>query len=165
MNKYLLILSILASTNGFAEINKWVDSENRVHYSDRPPPADAKVSTPAKSKTPDSLTNSTGDNPEDKTDAVPSSAPAASKTIAEREAELKKAQKAKLEAAEKAAKKKADDDVIKANCKGAQDNLRVLDTGIRMVEIDAKGEQSYIDDAQRQQRIDKAKKDISTYCK
>jgi hypothetical protein len=34
-----------------------------------------------------------------------------------------------------------------------------------MVEVDAKGERSYLDDTQRQQRIVKAQQDISTLCK
>ena len=33
------------------------------------------------------------------------------------------------------------------------------------MEVDAKGERYYIDDTQRQQRIDKAQQDISNYCK
>jgi hypothetical protein len=33
------------------------------------------------------------------------------------------------------------------------------------VEIDAKGERSFIDDQQREQRIEKTQKDISNYCK
>ena len=34
-----------------------------------------------------------------------------------------------------------------------------------MVEIDANGERSYIDDTQRQQRIEKAQQEISNLCK
>ena len=93
------------------------------------------------------------------------SAPAAPKTTAEREAELKKAQQAKKEAADKAAKEQARIEAEKANCAAAQQNLRVLQEGMRMVEIDAKGERSYLDDEQRRQRIEKAQQDIKTYCK
>jgi len=36
---------------------------------------------------------------------------------------------------------------------------------MRMVEIDAKGERSYLDDEQRRQRIEKVQQDIKIYCK
>lgn len=150
MIKYLLLLLILTSTNAFAEINKWVDSNGKVHYSDQPPPPDAKPKTLRSfSDTQDSASSSV----------------AATKTIAEREADLKKEQKAKNETADKAAQKKAVADAQKANCDAAQQNMRALQDGIRMMEINAKGERSYLDDAQREQRLAKAQKDISTYCK
>ena len=38
MGKFLLILLMLASANSFAEVNKWIDDQGRVHYSDQPPP-------------------------------------------------------------------------------------------------------------------------------
>jgi hypothetical protein len=40
-----------------------------------------------------------------------------------------------------------------------------MQEGMRMVEIDAKGERSYLDDEQRRQRIEKAQQDIKAYCK
>lgn len=163
MNKYLLILLMLACANVFAEVNKWVDKNNQVHYSDQPPPSDAKISIPGKSKT--SRSASDTEDSADSNAAAPASAPAAPKTIAEREAELKKAQKDKQEAADKDARKQAEEKTIKANCAAAQQNLRGLKEDIRIVEIDASGERSYLDDNQRQQRIEKAQKDISTYCK
>ena len=150
MIKYLLLLLILTSTNAFAEINKWVDSNGKVHYSDQPPPPDVKPKTLRSfSDTQDSASSSV----------------AAPKTIAEREAEMKKAQKTKKEADDKASQKKAIADAQQASCNIAQQNLRALQDGIRMVEIDAKGERSFLDDQQREQGIAKAEKDISNYCK
>lgn len=149
MKKFLLILLILASANAFAGLSKWVDADGKVHYSDQPPPANVKAKT----------LRVTSDA------AAPASAPAAPKTVAEREAELKKAQQAKKEAADKAAKEQERIDAEKAYCVAAQQNLRALQDGIRMVEIDAKGERSYLDDEQRRQRIEKVQQDIKTYCK
>jgi hypothetical protein len=150
MTKYLLILLILTSTNALAAINKWVDSDGKVHYSDQPPPPDVRPKTLRL----DADTQDTA-----------GSGVSAPKTIAEREAELKKAQKEKKEAADKAAQKQSVTDAQQASCNIAQQNLRALQDGIRMVEIDAKGERTFIDDQQREQRIGKAQKDISTYCK
>ena len=150
MSKFLLILLMFASTNTFATINKWVDEQGQVHYSDRLPPPEAKSET---------LRSATG------TQDSASSSTAATKTIAEREAELKKEKAEKQSAADKAAQKKATEDALRANCATAQENLRSLQSGVRIMEINVNGERSYIDDAQRQQRIAKAQQDIKDYCK
>ncbi len=151
MKKILLTLLFLASANASAALIKWVDAEGKVHYSDQPPPPNVKAETLRVPSVPEA--------------PAAASAPAAPKTVAEREAELKKAQQAKKEAADKSAKEQARKDAEKAQCEAAQQNLRALQEGMRMVEIDAKGERSYLDDEQRRQRIEKAQQDIGTYCK
>ncbi|WP_435627016.1 DUF4124 domain-containing protein [Candidatus Ferrigenium straubiae] len=157
MKKILLTLLVLASANAFAGLSKWVDANGKVHYSDEPPPPNVKVE---KLRLP-----SAAEAPVSTSGVAATSAPAGPKTIAEREAEMKKAQQAKKEAADKAAKEQARVDAEKVNCAAAQQNLRVLQEGMRLVEIDAKGERSYLDDNQRRQRIEKAQQDINTYCK
>ena len=148
MGKYLLILLMLATTNTFAAIIKWVDDQGQVHYSDQvPPPGTASKSL--RQDSPDS----------------PGSNPSAAKSLAEREADLKRAKAENQSAADKAAQQKAALDALKANCATAQENLRALQSGVRIMEIDANGERSYIDDSERQQRIEKAQQDISNYCK
>jgi hypothetical protein len=150
MSKFLLTLLMLASTSTFAEINKWVDDQGQVHYSDRLPPPDVKPKT---------LRSIAG------TQDSASSGAAATKTIAEREAELKKDKAQKQAEADKSTQKKATEDALRANCANAQENLRALQSGVRIMEIGADGERSYIDDTQRQQRMDKVQQDISNYCK
>ena len=152
MKKFLLILLMLASTTAFAGLSKWVDADGKVHYSDQPPPANVKAKT--------LRVTSEAAAPMSASGVAAASAPAAPKTIAEREAELRKVQQAKKEAADKAAQEPE-----KAYCDAAQQNLRVLQEGMRMVEIDAKGERFYLDDEQRRQRIEKAQQGIKTYCK
>lgn len=157
MKIFLLIILMLINTSTFAELNKWVDADGKVHYSDQPPPANVKAKT--------LRITSDAAAPVGASGVAAASAPATPKTIAEREAELKKAQLAKKEAADKAAQEQARIETEKANCAAAQQNLRALQDGTRMVEIDAKGERSYLDDEQRRQRIEKAQQDIKTYCK
>ena len=157
MKNILLILLTLVSASSFAGLNKWVDANGRVHYSDQPPPANIEATTLRfTSSAKDSATES---------GAAASSAPAAPKTIAEREAELKKAQQAKKEAADRVAQEQAEAEASKADCIAARKNLSMLQEGIRMMEIDDKGERYYLSDEQRQQRIAKTQQDISTYCK
>lgn len=149
MKNYLLLLLMLSSGTAVAGLNKWVDEHGKVHYSDQPPPVNVQA------KTLRSAPSAT----------AAASAPAAAKTYAEREAELKKAQKAKQEAAALAAQEQAQKDENKARCAAAQQNLRNLQVGTRVVEFDANGERTYLDDEQRQQRIAKTQRDISDSCK
>jgi hypothetical protein len=150
MGKFLLILLILASTNTFAAISKWVDDQGRVHYSDRPPPPGTQQNLLREdSNTQDSASSGASD----------------AKTIAEREAELKKENAGKQAEADKAAQKQAAEDARKASCDSARENLRALQSGLRVMTVNANGEKSYMDDKERQQRIDKANKAISDYCK
>ena len=157
MDKYLLICLMLVSTSAISALNKWVDANGQVHYSDIPPPPDknTKILRAAPGIT---GSRSAGES-------TASSAPAAPKTIAEREIELKKTQQAKKEAADKSAKIQADAEANKAYCSTLQKNLRALQEGIRMVELDANGNQFFIDDEQRQQRIAKTQQDINSSCK
>ena len=86
----LVLLSCL-SLSAQAGLNKWVDENGKVHYSDSPP-MDAKV---------ESVRNVTGKGQE--------SAPAdySSKSYSQREAELHKARQEKKEASEKSAREAA----------------------------------------------------------
>jgi len=162
MNKYLLVILMLVSANAFPSLIKWVDADGQVHYSDVPPPPDARTKI-LRSTSNKSGTDSTNDT-------TPAESPAAGssgepKSAVEREAELKKAQQEKKEAAEKAAKEQAKTDEKKAYCDSLNQNLRTLQQGVRIVEVDAKGERSFLEDEQRQQRIAKVQQDISTNCK
>jgi hypothetical protein len=150
MNRYLLFFMLLCCTNTFAAISKWVDADGQVHYSDEPPPSNVKQKML---------------RADDTQGAQGASSVAAPKTIAEREAELKKSALAKKEAADKAAQDQAAAAAKQANCANAQQNLRTLQSGIRIMETDASGQPGYIDDAERNQRVAKAQSDISTYCK
>ena len=153
----LMVLLMMFGFNAYAEINKWVDEKGRVHYSDQPPPVSIK--------TKQLHTSSGSSDPADTSGATASSEPAAPKTIAEREAELRKAQQAKKEAADKAAKEQANEEAGKEYCAQARLSLKALQEGMRIAQIDANGERSYLDDEQRQQRIAKTQQDISKHCK
>jgi len=157
MNRYLMIFLMLASTNGYGAISKWVDSDGNVHYSDQAPSSETKAKILRSTPDTEGTTGASG--------ITATSAPAAPKTLAEKDAELKKKQKEKQEAADKIGKEQATAEATKAYCTTAQQNLRTLQEGIRMVEVGADGKRSYMDDSQRQQRIEKTQEDIKTYCK
>lgn len=156
MKKHLLFLLLLLSLPVEAALNKWVDANGHVHYSDQPPPATVKAKV-LRSTTSTDLMPSSGE-------VGASSAPAAAKTYAEKEAELKKAQKAKQEAEAKSAEEQSRTEARKSACASAQQNLRTLQDGMRIVEIGANGERSFVSDEQRQQRIAQTQKDVAAYC-
>lgn len=150
---FLFMFSIF-SVNGHAGINKWVDENNQIHYSDQPPPSNAKA-TPLRAQ------------PE--SGPVAAIAPAASevtapKTLAEREAEFRKAQKAKEEQEKKEAKQKEEAQARQRYCEDARSNQLTLENSRRISTYDSKGELVYMDDATRNQRMEEVRKAISKHC-
>ncbi|HEX5364954.1 MAG TPA: DUF4124 domain-containing protein [Gallionella sp.] len=145
MNKYLLIFLMLCGTNAYAEIHRWVDDHGKVHYTDQPPVG--------------------VDATELRSAPAPGSAPAAAKTFAEREADLKKAQQTKKEADARAAQKQANAEAEKYNCSVAQQALLSLKSGRRVAEYDANGERSFLGESELQQRTAKAQEEVAKWCK
>ncbi len=143
-----LLLFGLLSFNAHGEVKKWVDHDGRVHYSDQPPPANTKATPLITTATP----------------ATAASAVAAPKSLAERDAEYKKAQKAKEEAAQKTAQQQEEARTKQKFCADARTNLKILEDSSHIMDYDAKGERGFLDDAARQQRIEEARKAISTNC-
>lgn len=151
MKRYLPVCLLLLSFSAHSALHKWVDADGNVHYSDETPPANVKAQRLKAQSAPAAATSSSG---------VP-----ATKTVAEREAEYKKAQKAKQEAEQKSAMQQEEILAKQKNCEAAQQNLNALETGAPMVTYNAKGERSFLDDNTRKQRIEAARKTISTDCK
>ncbi|MBU0688557.1 MAG: DUF4124 domain-containing protein [Gammaproteobacteria bacterium] len=143
----LLLLGFI-SLSAQAGLNKWVDENGKVHYSDSPP-MDAKV---------ESVRNVTGKGQE----AAP--VDYSSKSYSQREAELKKARQEKKEASEKSASESAQQQERKRNCAAAQENLRALESGTRLVTYDEKGEKRFMDDAERAQRLNSARDAVKGNC-
>ncbi len=150
MKYCMAILLTLASFNALAGLTKWVDSQGVVHYTDGPPPPNVKaqnLNAPSTSA------------------GIPAaSSPAAPKTIYEQEAEMNKEKKAREEAAQKAAKKQQEDAQKQQACEQARSQLQTLQNSPRVVTYDANGQPSYLDDTQRQQRIEEAQAAVSNYC-
>lgn len=157
MKTFSLLLLLLISAISFAGPNKWVDEDGKVVYSDQLPPANVEAT---ELRFISGAADAAGGD-----ETAASGVPVAPKTIAEREAELRKAQRERKEVADKAAQEQADAEALREDCRAVRKNLSMLQEGMRMVEIDDKGEPYYLDDAQRQQRIVRAQKDIGTFCK
>jgi hypothetical protein len=149
MKLSLAICLLLTSFNSHAALNKWVDADGKVHYSDTPP-TDVKVKTLRSSAAPDAIT--------------PVSGVAAQKSLAEREAEWKKSQKTKEESAQKATQEKESAVVRQKNCEIARNNLATLENSPSIVTYNEKGERILMDDASRKQNTEEARKAVNSYC-
>jgi len=149
MKHSLAICLLLTSFSSHAALNKWVDTDGKVHYSDTAP-ADVKVKTLRSSVAPDAIT--------------PVSGVAAPKSLAEREAEWKKSQKSKEEATKKAAQEQEAALVKQKKCEIARNNLATLENSPAIVTYNEKGERAFMGDAARKQNIDEARKTVSSFC-
>jgi hypothetical protein len=167
------VMAIVFSMSAMAQY-QWLDASGRKVFSDQPPPANipakrilqqpgkaAATSSSATSDDSAAKTNADLDPNDPKAQAKAAAAEAAGKAsdAVKKSAEKDKAKDKDLEAAKKkmddeaAAKKKAEDDVRNAakadNCLRAKQAKTTLDSGVRLNQINAKGERVFMDDAAR----------------
>jgi hypothetical protein len=146
----LLIVVLGFATVASAQQFRWVDKDGRVQYGDTPPPG-AKAT---RLKPPPG-------------GSAPAPAAAAKKDgkALSPEAAFQKRQKDAKEEEDKAAKERADADVRRGNCEAAQASLRQIQSGQRMMTMNAAGERVFLDDAARAREEERAQKAVSEQCK
>ncbi|MBI5891412.1 MAG: DUF4124 domain-containing protein [Nitrosomonadales bacterium] len=147
---FAIVLLALVSLNARAGVHKWVDPDGTVHYSDTRP-QNNDIETQA-------VRNVAG---KDLAEAPAASSP---KSLAEREAEMKKARQEKMEAAEKQQQQDAQVQAKKSNCAAARENERTLEQSPRIVTYDEKGEKTYMEDSTRAQKLEEARRIIRESC-
>lgn len=141
---------------------KWKDASGQMHVSDLPPPRDV----PAK----DILTR-----PEAAQRRAPAPAPAPASAAGSGVAEGKAAVDPELEARrkradqEQTAKSRADDEKVAAqkadNCQRARSNASTLESGVRVVRANDKGEREFLDDKTRADELARARQVIASDCR
>ncbi len=140
----------LLATAGFfaisahAQIYQWKDASGKTVISDKPP-----IGAVQQQKTSGA--------------SSPSTSPA-QKTLAERELEFRQRQKESQDIAEKTRKENSSAAEKQENCNNARRQLQLLESGERVALRDEKGERYFMDDAQREQEIAKARKVLDTSC-
>ncbi len=146
----LAILLALFCALSWGQAYKWRDASGRIQYSDTPPPPGAKdVQQLRKSPT-----------------APGSSGPAAgSSSYTDQDAAFRKRLAEKQEADAKSAKSAEDEKIRVRNCEQARGQLAGIDTGQRMVQLNAQGERIALDDSERAQARADTLKAIETWCK
>ena len=142
----LLVLALYLASPAGAEIYQWKDQNGKTVISDQPP----MRQTPTK-KIGDT---SAGDGASSK-----------QPSLADRDMEFRKRQQEAQERAEKEKKETAAAADKKDNCQNAREQLRLMESGERIALRDDKGERYYLDDAQRAQETDKARRFIESQCK
>ena len=151
----------LNTTSVVAQTYKWKDANGKIHYSDQPPPANAKEETTVKPRKPA---------------AAPTAAPAPAgkgagatktktKTYVEQEADFKKRQVEAAKREDEEKKKVADAAEKKQNCDRARAQLSSLQAGGRVTQTNVKGEREYMSDAQIAQAMEAGKKSVDSWCK
>lgn len=158
----LVFFAILfATVTAAAQVYKWVDKDGKIQYGDVPPP-EAKA-TPKKLSA--SSTSGAG------TAATAAPVDAAGKATKPIKAPLKDAVKdvvAPLTPAEKAAKDAADAEKARIdaeNCKAAQDNLRLVDSGAPLKKADSSGTAVFMTQEERDAEASRARATAKASCK
>ena len=147
---------------------QWIDANGRKVFSDQPPPASVPakkvVQQPGKTAPAAASAEADVDSPA-KTDAAPAAQAASKAKAVDKELEAKK----KAADDELAAKKKAEKEAqVKAkieNCARAKSAKAGLDSGIRIVQINGKGEREVMDDAARTAEAKRVQGIIAEDCK
>ncbi len=145
MRSYFLILALLISGNCMAELYKWTSPNGEVHYSDQPPPKQKELEV---------------------TKLRSSSRPAPPPAVIDNATEKQQIQAEQQQQA--AAEHKAIEEerarINAQNCETAQQNYRNLQSGSRIMEVNAQGERTYLDEQQIQQKLQQAQQSINKYC-
>jgi len=154
----MLCLSLPAS----AQMYKWVDSNGKVQYSDKPPPGNIKGEklrepAPAATATAAGESKSKGETKKDAAKAGP-------KTIAEQEQAFRKRQLDAAKAQEEETKKQAEARDKAENCSRARAAVTNLQLGGRQMRTDEKGERVYLDEQQIAQEIARAQQIAAATC-
>ena len=142
----LVLFALSFALAAHAQIYQWQDDSGKTIISDKPPLG--KVHDLRK------------------VDSGSAASSAASpKSLAERDLEFRKRLKESQENADKAKKEKEVSAEKQEQCASASRYLRSLESGERIALRDEKGERYFLDDAQRAQEIEKARKAAQENCK
>jgi hypothetical protein len=142
----LIVAALLAATAVHAQVFEWKDESGKTHYSDMPPPGNVRELRKIES-------------------APPATGNPTQKTAADREMEFRKNLKESQEKTEKTSKQQAAASERNENCDNARRQQQLLESGERIALRDDKGERYYMDDAQREQEIAKARQAVQSFCK
>ncbi|MFZ4537897.1 DUF4124 domain-containing protein [Propionivibrio sp.] len=142
----LTVAALLLATAVNAQIYQWKDENGKTIMSDKPPVGNVRQQRKIESE-------------------PPAESSATQKTTADRELDFRKRQKESQESSEKASKEQAASADKKENCEKSRRYLQSLESGERIVQRDDKGERYFMEDAQRDQEISKARQAVQSNCK
>ncbi len=129
-----------------AQIYQWKDENGKTVMSDIPPAGRVRQQRQLSGESSTTVT------------------PPAQKSVADRDLEFRKRQKDSQEAEDKTRKEQAAAQDKKENCAATRRYLQTLESGERIALRDDKGERYFMEDAQREAEIAKARQNIRTQC-
>lgn len=139
---------------------KWRDKGGQLHISDMPPPSD--IADKDVLQRPNQVARAMPSAAQESPGASAASAPRGKAVDPELEARLKRAEQERL------ALQRRDEDrnaAIKAeNCNRAKEQMRTLDSGIRLARVNEKGEREILDDKARASEMQRARESIAANC-
>jgi hypothetical protein len=162
----LLTLACALPAAGFAQW-QWIDKDGRKVFSDQSPPADIPANKILKqpggrAPAPDAATTAAS---AEAASPKPAAAPAPKISGKDKELEEKKKQ---AEAAEAEKKKAESEKLAKAraeNCERAKKAKASFDSGVRITQLNAKGEREFLDDKARASETKRLQGIIDSDCK
>ena len=149
MKNISLLALIFLSGTVCADPVKWLDEQGKVHYGDQAPKNIHKVE---KLHFIDTVGTPPADNLYGR------------KSTQEMEEDFQRGKAARDKEANKEQQDLAKAQLKKANCVVAQNNLQQMEQSRRMFTTDASGERVYMNDEQRQQRLDAGQKAVKESC-
>jgi len=157
MKPLLTLVLLLAASPAWGAVYKWVDESGKVHYSDQPPPQDARKADTIKAPKSAPAAPAAAPGPE--------GAKAVPKSAAEQEMEFRKR---RLEAAEAEAKRQKEaqaGEEKKRNCAQARNRIAALEGGGRAAKYGPDGEVQYLSDDEIARELVDARKIADSWCK
>ena len=151
MQRVLLAALLVASGAAHAQVYKCVGAGGKTVYSQVPCPQGARSTT---------LNSSHAAPP-----PAAGAAPAAQKSAAQLEQEFRKRRQEQAEADKKGKEQAAQAKDKEENCRNARTQLVSLDSGVRQMRVNDKGERYYLDDSQVQQEKARARRAVDNSCK
>lgn len=156
----VLGLALCVALQASAQTYKWVDSDGRVQYSDKPPPGNIKTEKlrdPARAASVPAASEGKGAAQKDAAKTAP-------KTAAEQDQAFRKRQLDAAKGQAEEAKKQAEARDRAENCERAKAALANLAMGGRQMRIDEKGERVFLDDQQIVRETARAREEAAAMC-
>ncbi len=153
-------LALCVALPASAQMYKWVDSNGKVQYSDKPPPSDVKTEKlrePARATSTPAASAAKGGTQKDAAKTGP-------KTAAEQEQAFRKRQTEAAKAQADEGRKQAQAQDKAENCRRANAAVANLQIGGRQMRVDEKGERVLLDDQQIAQETAKAQQEAAAAC-
>lgn len=151
--RLLIALAVLLAVTPVSaqKLYKWVDQAGKVHYSDQPPPANARSEKKLEVRSsPSGVTgSSTGTGP---------------KSAADLDQEFRKRQLQRAENEQKLAKESESNAEKQRNCVESKNRLAALERGGRITRWGPNGEQQYLSDEEIAREVAAQRKTVDSWC-